>query len=130
MRELHLGDGPLEAVLLPEAGARLHRLRAFGHDLLRTPSDADDHLREPFFWGGYVMAPWCNRLAAGTTSLSALQRSAVERALIESNGHRSRAAEALGISVRTLQRKLKAWGLDKGDHQPADARFQSATFDH
>lgn len=64
MRELRLGDGPLEAVLLPEAGARLHRLRAFGQDLLRTPADPREHLRDPFFWGAYVMAPWCNRLPA------------------------------------------------------------------
>ncbi len=63
MRELRVADGPLEAVLLPEAGARLHRLRAFGHDLLRTPSDPVDHLRDPIVWGGYLMAPWCNRLA-------------------------------------------------------------------
>ncbi|HEX6474275.1 MAG TPA: hypothetical protein VF114_04205, partial [Candidatus Limnocylindria bacterium] len=67
--ELHLGEGPLEAVLLPEAGARLHRLRAFGHDLLRTPADPALHLREPFFWGGYLMAPWCNRLAPATTAV-------------------------------------------------------------
>ena len=67
MDELRIGDGSLEAVLLPEAGARLHRLRAFGHDLLRTPSDPSQHLREPIFWGGYLMAPWCNRLAAGAT---------------------------------------------------------------
>jgi aldose 1-epimerase len=69
MRELQIGDGPLTAVVLPEAGARLHRLRAFGHDLLRTPPDPAMHLREPFFWGGYVMAPWCNRVKPGTTDL-------------------------------------------------------------
>jgi aldose 1-epimerase len=51
--------------VLPGVGARLHRIRAFGHDLLRTPPDPTEHLREPFFWGGYNMAPWCNRIAAG-----------------------------------------------------------------
>ncbi|HET7521527.1 MAG TPA: hypothetical protein VFK61_08335 [Candidatus Limnocylindria bacterium] len=65
MRELRLAGGPLEAVLLPEAGARLHRLRAFGHDLLRTPDDPAEHLRDPFFWGAYVLAPWCNRAPTG-----------------------------------------------------------------
>ena len=55
----------MEAVLLPELGARLHRLRAFGHDLLHTPSDPEQHRLEPFAWGAYVMAPWCNRLSAG-----------------------------------------------------------------
>ena len=64
MRELHLGDGPIEVVILPEAGARLHRLRAFGHDLLRTPRDTAEHLRDPWFWGAYVMGPWCNRIDA------------------------------------------------------------------
>lgn len=52
---------------------------------------------------------------SSTTTLSALQRAAVEKALADSNGHRTRAAEALGISVRTLQRKLKSWGLGNGD---------------
>ena len=64
MKEDQYGDGPVEAVMLPEAGARLHRLRAFGHDLLRTPSDPRRHLREPYDWGAYVMAPWCNRTPA------------------------------------------------------------------
>jgi DNA-binding NtrC family response regulator len=56
-----------------------------------------------------------NRSASAPTSLVALQRAAVEKALAESNGHRARAAEALGISIRTLQRKLKAWGLEGQD---------------
>lgn len=54
---------------------------------------------------------------SSTTTLSALQRAAVEKALADSHGHRTRAAEALGISVRTLQRKLKSWGLGNGDAQ-------------
>jgi DNA-binding NtrC family response regulator len=65
------------------------------------------------------------RMSAGTTSLVALQRSAVEKALVECNGHRTRAAESLGISVRTLQRKLKAWGLDKGAHS-GERQLQTA----
>ena len=52
-----------------------------------------------------------------STTLSALQRAAVEKALADSNGHRTRAAEALGISVRTLQRKLKTWGLGGSESQ-------------
>jgi DNA-binding NtrC family response regulator len=70
------------------------------------------------------------RVPNGTTSLVALQRSAVERALVECNGHRTRAAESLGISVRTLQRKLKAWGLEKADHRSADHHLQAAGHDH
>lgn len=55
----------ISAELLPDVGARLHRLRAFGHDLLRTPDDPATHAVDPFFWGAYVLAPWANRLEAG-----------------------------------------------------------------
>jgi len=64
MRALTFSSEALEVVVLPEIGARLHRLRAFGHDLLRTPDQQNVHEADPFFWGAYVMAPWCNRLAA------------------------------------------------------------------
>jgi aldose 1-epimerase len=65
VEELVYADGAIEVVVLPEAGARFHRLRAFGHDLLRTPADPEEHLRDRFFWGSYVMAPWCGRIEAG-----------------------------------------------------------------
>jgi len=77
-RELVLGSDALEVVLLPELGARIHRLRAFGHDLLRTPDDPAAHAADPFSWGAYPMAPWCNRappgrrvVAGGTIDLAA-----------------------------------------------------------
>jgi DNA-binding NtrC family response regulator len=44
-------------------------------------------------------------------TLAELEREAVHRALAHFGGHRRRAAEALGISVRTLQNKVKQWGL-------------------
>ena len=63
--ELVLRSDELEVVLLPELGGRIHRLRAFGTDLLRTPEDPAHHADDPFFWGAYVMAPWCNRAQTG-----------------------------------------------------------------
>ncbi len=45
------------------------------------------------------------------TSLEDLERAAVEQALVQHHGNRTHAARTLGISVRTLQRKLKAWGM-------------------
>ncbi len=68
--ELVLRSDTLEVVLLPELGGRLHRLRAFGTDLLRTPGDPATHGDEPFFWGAYVMAPWCNRAQPGPTPIA------------------------------------------------------------
>jgi aldose 1-epimerase len=52
----------IEITVLPGAGARLHSLRIRGQDIMRTPGDIAQHFAEPFFWGGFVMAPWCNRL--------------------------------------------------------------------
>jgi aldose 1-epimerase len=57
-----IGDGRLTLEVLPDVGARIHRLRLDGHDLLRTPADPARHLDDPWFWGSYPMAPWCNRL--------------------------------------------------------------------
>jgi DNA-binding NtrC family response regulator len=51
------------------------------------------------------------------TSLEDLQRAAVEQALTQHHGNRTHAAKTLGISVRTLQRKLKAWGMPLAPQQ-------------
>jgi aldose 1-epimerase len=66
---LAVADGPIRVELLPAVGGRLHRLQAFGHDLLRTPDDPAEHASDPFRWGAYVMAPWCNRIAAAPTEV-------------------------------------------------------------
>lgn len=67
--ELKFRSSNIELTVLPAVGARLHRLRVFGHDLLRTPADPREHESDPFFWGAFVMAPWCNRLAPGPTEI-------------------------------------------------------------
>jgi len=60
-----VADGDVELTLLPSMGARMHSLRIRGHEVLRSPADPGEHARNPLFWGGYVMAPWCNRLTPG-----------------------------------------------------------------
>jgi two-component system, NtrC family, response regulator AtoC len=45
-------------------------------------------------------------------TLKDLEREAIRRALQQSGGHRTQAAQSLGISTRTLQRKLKEYQLD------------------
>jgi aldose 1-epimerase len=64
-----LSSDDLEVVVLPDFGARIHRLRAWGVDLLRTPPDPGTHAVDPWFWGAYVMAPWCNRITPGPTDV-------------------------------------------------------------
>lgn len=54
-------------------------------------------------------------------TIDSLKRAAMLRALEHFHGNRTRAAEYLGISVRTLQRKLKEWNLTVGaEHEPHD----------
>jgi aldose 1-epimerase len=67
---IRIAGGPIELEVLPEAGARLHRLRVHGHDLLRTPDDLRPHRDDPYFYGSYPMAPWCNRVAAGPMTVA------------------------------------------------------------
>lgn len=50
------------------------------------------------------------------TSLEDLERTAIEQTLKRYRGNRTRSARSLGVSVRTLQRKLKAWGVT-ADHR-------------
>lgn len=59
------GNDGVSVEVLPGVGARLHRIRAFGVDVLRTPPDPRTHLGDPWFWGSYPLAPWCNRLPTG-----------------------------------------------------------------
>ncbi|MDQ2689791.1 MAG: hypothetical protein M3Y29_05910 [Chloroflexota bacterium] len=73
MELVRLEDEEIGVELLPDVGARLHRLRAFGHDLLRTPDDPAIHRSDPFFWGAYVLAPWGNRLDAGRRTVAGRQ---------------------------------------------------------
>ncbi|TAJ99437.1 MAG: hypothetical protein EPO36_11930 [Chloroflexota bacterium] len=62
---LRIADGSIEVELLPAVGGRIHRLRAFGHDVLRTPADLGFHRREPFGVGwirdGTVVQSTTNR---------------------------------------------------------------------
>jgi aldose 1-epimerase len=66
-----VASSAIELTVLPRLGARLHRLRAFGVDVLRTPDDPREHERDPFYWGGHVMAPWGNRLEARPVTVGA-----------------------------------------------------------
>jgi aldose 1-epimerase len=68
--ELCIRSDALEVTLLPELGGRIHRIRAFGADLLHAPDDAARHATEPVAWGAYPMVPWCNRAPAGPREIA------------------------------------------------------------
>lgn len=68
--ELLVESESIELSIVPAIGGRIHRLRAFGQDLLRTPADVQMHRADPFFWGAYPMAPWCNRAEPGRRTIA------------------------------------------------------------
>lgn len=65
LRVMSISDGDITMEVLPGVGGRVHRLRAFEHDVLRTPPDVAAHLAEPFLWGSYPLVPWSNRVPDG-----------------------------------------------------------------
>ncbi len=54
-------------------------------------------------------------------TLEELEQAAIRQALRRFDDNRTRAARSLGISVRTLQRKLKRWRLSEPDDHPRGA---------
>jgi DNA-binding NtrC family response regulator len=55
--------------------------------------------------------------SAALADLEAIERSHILATLEAHSGNRTHSAAALRISVRTLQRKLKAWGLETYLHR-------------
>jgi len=58
-----------------------------------------------------VAAPLRPTVAAGTT-LESMERELIKATLESAGGNRTHSAELLGIGVRTLQRKIRTYGLD------------------
>ena len=58
------------------------------------------------------MEPAAAPAAGPPRTMAELERDAIERALAECGGNRRRAAERLGIGLRTLYEKLKRYGLN------------------
>ncbi len=54
---------------------------------------------------------------AADTSLAGLERRTILEVLSQTNGHQQRAADLLGISRRTLSRKLKLYALESMRHE-------------
>jgi DNA-binding NtrC family response regulator len=54
---------------------------------------------------------------AASTNLDGMERRLILEVLAQSGGHHQKAAEALGISRRTLSRKLKLYNMDGGQEE-------------
>jgi DNA-binding NtrC family response regulator len=79
----------------------LERMCVMARGDLLTPADLPPDLR----------AAAAEDVGADARRLESVKRSAILQALEQFDGNRTRAADFLGISVRTLQRKLRDWGL-------------------
>src|SRR5207253_3233679 len=66
--------------------------------------------------------------ADSTTDLDSLEAKAIQKALQTTGGHRGRAAEQLGISRRTLSRKLREFGFASA-RRVAPAAMGSLSFE-
>jgi DNA-binding NtrC family response regulator len=85
-----------------------------------APFDRDD---QGYPSGGAVYPSGPVRIEdSGSLSLEELERRAVERALHESGDNRRKAAQALGISERTLYRRIKQFGLAGADEDAISSR--------
>jgi DNA-binding NtrC family response regulator len=91
---------------------------AIEHGVVMSNDDVIDVRHLPAFLGESRLmpqtasAPAKNALAAPVEfNLHSLESSAIRRALAETGDNRTQAAELLGISRRTLQRKIKELGL-------------------
>jgi two-component system response regulator AtoC len=60
------------------------------------------------------MPPPAPAASSQASSLDSMERAAIERALANRGGNRTKAAEELGISRRTMLNKIKKYGLGRG----------------
>ena len=67
---------------------------------------------------GASEGPAPKEIPTGLT-MEELEKLAITKALDQCSGNRTHAAERLGISVRTLQRKLRQYELERGGIPPA-----------
>ena len=72
-------------------------------------ADVDGEIRVDDLPGNlrHAASPAIQELIADRPTLEDLERAYIQRLLVELGGHRARVAEVLGISDRTLYRKLK-----------------------
>jgi DNA-binding NtrC family response regulator len=121
--DAHLGDarapaaGPFLPVPLARSREETEREMLYGLilSLHRDVREILQHVREnpggaaQSGWNGLREVP-VERDGSGL-SLSTMERAAIKEALSRAAGNRRKAAEALGISERTLYRKIKEFGL-------------------
>jgi two-component system response regulator AtoC len=80
----------------------LERALIYGEGTLIKPEDIDIHEKNP-------AAP--HTIPAAQNSLEDMEREAIRESLIRNNGNRTKVAEELGVTRKTILNKIKAYGL-------------------
>jgi aldose 1-epimerase len=87
MEIVELGRGKTRAIVIPEAGGRLHQLSIRDGNrwlpLLRSPASLRALQNDPLGWGSYAMAPWPGRIDGGRF----LWRGRLHEVPVNSGGH-------------------------------------------
>ncbi len=74
-----------------------------------------EEIREDLLFPARRAAKTASKPVDDADTLDAMERKAIERALSELGGNRRKAAERLGIGLRTLYEKLKRYGISSGE---------------
>ncbi len=94
----HTGGDKLEAIQLLGINPATFRSSAALSLLDLTPEQESSENADSLIYPGMTMEE--------------IEREAIRRALLQTDGRRTQAAQMLGISVRTLQRKIKEYSLE------------------
>jgi len=79
-----------------------------------------EHLPETFRYSQALPAASSVAPAGGARGMEDIEKEAILRTLQQTGGNRTRAAEILGIGLRTLQRKLRDYEQSQGEPQGTD----------
>ncbi|MEO8026470.1 MAG: sigma-54 dependent transcriptional regulator [Bryobacteraceae bacterium] len=129
--ELHFANSALEAMSRYAWPGNIRELRntvVRAAVMAREPEIRVSHLPETIrgMVSGTDFPPQAQGSGSGQVTLDAMERRMIFEALERTAGHQQRAAELLGISRRTLSRKLKIYGIEDAAGQPIASAHAAA----
>jgi transcriptional regulator with GAF, ATPase, and Fis domain len=101
--------------VVTKAAVLARELEIGAGDLLLAPPRASLAATTPMMTvplGGVSVGSSAGISAGSSANLDGMEKSTILRVLAQTNGHQQKAAELLGISRRTLSRKLKLYGRE------------------
>lgn len=103
----------LEALMTLQQYAWPGNVRELRNVVIRSAAVADTEIIEAVDLPRYTSGPERLSDPCDGCNLAAIERRMIEDVLTQTGGHHRKAAELLGISTRTLSRKLKSYGFEE-----------------